>query len=213
MLTLVSAPKRSEALQRVKLMSETEVYTVLVSNTQANRFVFPFRVEKITSSAPGLDVKFHRNTATVSLVGEEAAEMIVYAKGKSYMLNLIPKDIPGETVILEVQAPQPIKYQQGYLKAIKDLIMAGYRGEMPDGYQAVEVFKKVREWKKGGTLYLVRIYRCPQALTLKEYVLMNTGKESVRVSEEDFLADSVRAVSVDSHEVRPGMATKVFVVE
>jgi len=205
-----------KAIQKIKLAGETESYIVLASNRQVNRLIFPFRVKKLTSSAENLDIKFEGNTVNLSITGKEPAELIVYAVGgKSYLLKVVPQDTESETVIFEVEKRPELPLRESYLKAIKDLVMAGYRGETLPGYEVREIYRKVEKKKKKGEccdLYIIKEYRSSQGLTLTELAYVNTLNRTVHLHESDFLDEGVRAVSIDKRTLNPKEITSIFVV-
>lgn len=206
----------AHSVQKIKLESETEAYPVLASNQEVNRLIFPFPVKKLTSSASNLEAKLAGNTVTLTLTGKEPAELIVYgASGKSYLLKVVPKEGESETIIFEQEKRTEFPLKESYLKAVKDLVMAGYRGETLPGYEVREIYRKVEKTKRKDNcsdLYLIKEYRSSRGLSLIELACVNTSKEPRELKEEDFLEETVRAVSIGQKVIGPKEITSVFVV-
>jgi len=200
--------------QNIEIISEADVYPVILSNNSVNRLVFSFRLRSLKSAAPFIDVQFEGNTANVTIVGDNSADLVVYAAtGSSYVLRLIPQDIESQTVLLSIPKRPPQKFGSSYLESIKNLVMAGYRNEVPPGYEVKELYQKVERPDQPGDLYIVKVVSGLMDLKLIEMTFVNTTDQPIKLQETTFLDDDVRAVSVDKKLLNPKDLTTIYVVK
>jgi len=147
----------------------SETINVNVSNKSANRIVLPSKILDIAySKEKGIDIKPNENQAFVKFVpitkekvkvtGKEKTEKVetlgepefIYDKavaseaffvteGKTYALNLIPKDIDAQTIIINdfsKKAEDIVKYEteDDYMSTLAKISQSILNGNSPNGY-------------------------------------------------------------------------------
>jgi conjugal transfer pilus assembly protein TraK len=174
---------------------------------------------KIYTSSKALDVKVVDKDVFVQyLEGMAPAPQeifLVTARG-TFSLVLVPKSIPGETIIVrtpENSTGEAAKWEESsdYVSGLKDLIKAMYEGSPPIGFSLSKSGKDVTAME-GTRQVITEIYK---GATLEGEVstLVNLSKESLELAENQFYRRGVLAVSIDSHEVPPMGQTTLYLIK
>ncbi len=138
-------------------------------------------------------------------------------RGETYTILAAPVDIPADTVMLRPKSRGSKTEYVGrneaapYKTKLKRLMRDMLRGAVPEGYQPELLSSRVPLWKETKFTLITR-YR---GTYLGEvYRLSNVSKQVVRVEEREFgaLADDIRAVSIEQHELKPGETTLVYLI-
>lgn len=144
---------------------------------------------------------------------------VIPTSGKTYSLVLQPVDIPQEDVIIrdpastkeKVRAAAVASRTTDYATAIKEVIAAM---TAPAGEDASlehrEVNQELALWE--GTRFVKRATYESNLLIGDKYELFNTGKEPIRMVEQEFFLQGVVAVAITSLVLAPGASTEVFIV-
>lgn len=134
--------------------------------------------------------------------------------GQTHTLVLQPQDVPAQTLILkEMHRRLPAERAPGtasFHKEIKDMIVALARDEMPRGVEVEEVGRRVPLWKDT-TYVLERRHKTTDRIAEK-YSFTNQTGETMVLSEPEFYADGVLAVSIEHMQLAPQATTNVFIV-
>ncbi|RMF24961.1 MAG: hypothetical protein D6760_02205 [Deltaproteobacteria bacterium] len=137
---------------------------------------------------------------------------LVDDRGRSYTLRIVPRGIPGQTILVRParRAPAERPRAEPRVLRIKKLIKAAALGDVPRRCDYVET-GRTEPWWPGTSLREVARWDCG-AWSVWRYRLANVGSGPMRLDERWFYHDGVVAVAVDVHRLRPGQATAVYVI-
>jgi conjugal transfer pilus assembly protein TraK len=209
---------------RARLISMTNggSQTVYFSAHEPNRIQLPFiNPHVISTTEVTVDKRSNSNNVYISFdVGVKRAVQIYLENpegGPVLGLQLVPKNIHAQTVIVEDNAPVASATQRkdsrssDHITAIQSLIETVSLGGIPNGYSVtdtvypaivmnglmVQVLKRFSN--RDGDIYL--------------YGVTNPGKTQITVRESEFDGDTVQAVSIYPKPLLgPGDKTQVVVV-
>jgi conjugal transfer pilus assembly protein TraK len=224
-VTLVMASE-SHALKTLSLV-EGESAFVEISSTDLNL---------VKLSSPGVKPYTGDQSIEAKVVGSNVfvgwppganpkpAEIFFVTSTGTFSLIMVPKSIPGETIILrtpEEGITDAIEWEKAndYVTGLKELIKGMYRGIPPRGFAVTEV--KQASDKKGALQDTLLTIYVGASITGEEHSVKNISGEVIyfgkpaeerRYAEQVFAAPGILAVSIDKHELAPGEETKVYLV-
>ena len=212
------AAAEAEALQRVRLDDGGQA-AVVISRRDLNRIavegdgiasVWARKSQaEITPDPDGGDVFVRPRTA-------QALTLYVRtASGRTYTLLAMPKDVPGETILirsgraLEARPSAAGPRQLPRLERIKRVIRAMAEGDRR--YARTPLGREIPLWREART-ELVEAW--PGDLRGELWRLENTSGAEMRLDEREWAAvlDGVQAVAIERHVLAPGEATRVYLV-
>jgi len=215
-LTLAAA--EAEAVQRVRLDDGGQA-AVVVSRRDLNRIAVEGEAiasvwarksqAEITPDPDGGDVFVRPRTA-------QALTLYVRtASGRTYTLLAMPKDVPGETILigraraLDARPSAAGPRQLPRLERIKRLVRAMAEGDRR--YARTPLGREIPLWREART-ELVEAW--PGELRGEVWRLENASGAEMRLDEREWAAvlDGVQAVAIERHVLAPGEATRVFLV-
>ena len=204
---------------------ELDVLLVRVSDHDVNRFRISGAriVSAVVQKSPLVGVDKDEATGQIFLRlvrapdGSRAKPFTMYLtddKGRSYTLRVIPKSIPGQSVIIRPREVRRDRKRPVGVEArvgrIKRLVRAAALGDVPRRCSYEETGRRI-PWWPGTRMREEARWDCG-AWSVWRYRLANTGKGEMRLDERWFYHDGVVAVAVDRHVVMPGEATAVYVI-
>lgn len=207
---------------------------VNLSSSDANRIVCSQEIrDVIFSSEKGVSVKAVGRNAFVKfritrkddreLYSSTPTELFVVCGESVYNLIAIPRRIPSQTIRL---SPGTEKIKQNsalygalpFEKKVMAVIKAVYTGEIPEGFSASTVNRKLPLFKDL-ELILSRVLRVEgEGLSIKEFsVSSRKAGEEMKIREKDFLMEAVAAkpvgLALDRHTLKAGETARLIVVE
>lgn len=209
---------------RARLISMTNggSQTVYFSAHEPNRIQLPFiNPHVISTTEVTVDKRSNSNNVYISFAAGVKRAVQIYLEnpegGPVLGLQLVPKNIHAQTVIVEDNAPVASATQRkdsrssDHITAIQSLIETVSMGGIPNGYSVadtnypaivmnglmVQVIKRFSN--RDGDIYL--------------YGITNPSKSRITVRESEFDGDMVQAVSIYPKPLlEPGEKTQVVVV-
>ena len=135
--------------------------------------------------------------------------------GGTYVLNLTPRDIPAEMILIKphggskrTKAGGTKPVANDYQRAVKNMLLS-MSGENDDvEYQIVN--KKIPLWNEV-SFYLQRKY-LDDDLIGERYMLTNVSPAEMVVAEQELYRPGVMAVAVENLNLAPGTSTPVYIV-
>ncbi len=220
-------------LQQQNIIPEVSTQ-VSLSSSDANRIVCTQEIKDVIFSAEkGVGVKVVEKNAFIKFRITRKEDREVYSTtpteffvvcGESvYNLIAIPKRIPSQTIKL---SPGTEKIRQNaalygslpFEKKVMAVIKAVYTGEIPEGFSARTVNRKLPLFKDLD-LTLVRSFRVEgEGLVIKEFsVSSRKSGEELKIREKDFLSEKVAlrpvGIALDRHTLKTGETARLIVVE
>ncbi|NVN92101.1 MAG: type-F conjugative transfer system secretin TraK [Desulfuromonadales bacterium] len=227
-----SGPFPAELQQQI-VMPEVSTQ-VSLSSSDANRIVCSQEIKDVIfSSEKGVSVKAVGRNAFVKfritrkddreIYSTTPTELFVVCGESVYNLIAIPKRIPAQTVRLspgteKIRHNAAIYGSLPFEKKILAVIKAVYTGEIPEGFSARFVNRKLQLFKDLD-LTLARIFRVEgEGLSIKEFsVSSRKVGEELKIREKDFLVEAVAVkpvgLALDRHTLKAGETARLIVVE
>lgn len=208
--------------------------SVKLSNRDINRIVCPGPMtDLIFSQEKAMTGHFSGNNGFIKFKIEDAGNEYIYADTQSelfvvcnntvYTLLVTPADIPSATLRLASPNGDSLKkniahYQKMPLeKQALLLIREAYHDDYPTSYRISESTKRVSLSPDLEVQLLQVVDVDGVGLRLKKYMVKSLSESVVDVSEQLFLSSaisqSILAVAVDNHTLKPHQSTMVFVVD
>lgn len=221
------AVSSAQALQVVDA-SDGKTRTLNVSKTEMTRIaVEGGRVRSIKYDEEELDVTQDTASGQVfvrpRVTHKPVSIFVITASETTHALQLQPVETGlGSIVIQETpreRSPAPGNFARrtgsaeragSFDSELRRLVTAMARDDSAQDYDKRVENKEVPLWI-GARLLLMTSWR-GLGLRGEWYRLLNDGKESMRVIEQEFFQGDVAAVSVEVHEIAPGQHTNVFIV-
>jgi conjugal transfer pilus assembly protein TraK len=147
--------------------------------------------------------------------GEPVSLFLTSETGATYALTLQPVEMPAESLILKEQAPhaaKPSKAEQtdSLQQMVKELALLMAADRLPPDMEVRERGEEMRLWQ--GSRF-VRLRSWLGATVVADlFQLTNTGTAEMRVAEPELYRPGVLGVAVENHSLRPGEATRIFVI-
>lgn len=135
--------------------------------------------------------------------------------GGTYVLNLTPRDIPAELIVLKPQGggkraksgeAKPVA--NDYQRAVKNMLLSMTGDDTEVDYQSIN--KEIPLWNEA-RFYLQRKYQDDE-LVGERYVLTNVSPVDMVVAEQELYRPGVMVVAVENLNLAPGMSTPVYIV-
>lgn len=189
-----------------------------VSNQFQNRISTPFDSPKIVDSSNS-EIKIVGSSIYISLTGKP---VVVYITGSVngdpvISLTLVPKPIPAQTVVLQLDQPlnhpadkhkdKPESYEQHLSSLLKTVAM----GENPEGFTKGHIDNIVA---RKGVLAIFPTARFSNAyMDIFSYKITNTGTKETRLAESSFYQKGVLAVGMfPASTLKHNESTFVYVI-
>lgn len=216
-LVLATAAQKADALQVIS-PSEGEGVFVNISKLELNMIQFPMSGIKSYTSSQKLELKVQGRHVLVSMTDQSVnkpQEVFFETPAGTYLLMLVPKSIPAETIVMRVkgeEAEDAGDWEKGndYERRLKELVKALYLGKPPAGYAMKNTKLDASIWE--GIEQTVVMTMEGAGLVGEIHEIYNRGDENVRIAEREFYEDGVLAVSLTSHDLRAGSKENAFVV-
>ncbi|HHL35516.1 MAG TPA: hypothetical protein ENJ30_14250 [Desulfobulbaceae bacterium] len=230
-LLLLSIVTNASAAEMILPEVSTEV---AVSNHDINRIVCPGQMnDLIFSKEKGLIGHFSGNSAFIKFKVEddggeytyasEPCELFAVCDNVVYSLIVIPKDIPSVTRRLASPKGKSFKKNIAHYKNMPlekqalQIIREAYNESYPTSYRIAESKKEVPLSPNFTTTLVQAVDVDGVGLRMKKFQVTSRAIKRIQVEEQDFLSpavsDSILAVAVEDHSLKPGESTRVFVVE
>lgn len=212
-----------------------EIPTVVeLSNHDINRIVCPGAMsDLIFSQEKGMTGHFSGNNAFIKFKIEDAggeynyadqdSELFVVCNGAVYTLIVTPRDIPSATIRLA--SPQQNSFKQNIAhyknmpleKQALQVIREAYNENYPSSYRVINSNEPIELCPSIKTTLIQSVDVDGVGLRLKKYLITAMGTEQNYVDEKLFISplisNSLLAVTVIDHTLRPGETSTVFIVE
>jgi conjugal transfer pilus assembly protein TraK len=208
--------------------------SVKLSNKDINRIVCPGPMnDLIFSQEKAMTGHFSGNNGFIKFKIEDAGNEYIYADTQSelfvvcnnavYTLLVTPAEIPSVTLRLASPNGDSFKkniahYQKMPLeKQALLLIKEAYHGDYPTSYRISESTKMVSLSPDLEVQLLQVVNVDGVGLRLKKYLVHSLSESAIDVSEQLFLSSSISqsilAVAINNHTLKPHQSTMVFVVD
>lgn len=205
-------------------MSNGGAQPVFLSATEPNRIQLPFvnphivatnevRIER-RSTSNNIYVAFNAGVKRAVPIFIESSDGV----GPVLGLQLIPKEIIAQTIIVEDVTPRPSPVSRSkeqkssdYIESVQDLMEAVANNDTPQGFSIVAL--TVPPIAMNGLLVEVEKKLSGKDRDFFIYRVTNPSGKSTIVKEEEFDGDMVLAVSIHpKSNLSPGQSTKVVVM-
>lgn len=186
---------------RVVVMDNGGSKTVYISDTEVNRIQLPFVNPKVIQSKSKLGVidrSESSNNVYVFAKTKEASQVFFEsAEGDAVIgLQLVPKAIPSQTIIIEALQTKPVKKLIGgtHISNIQDLMETVVSGKNPQGFVAIDI--DYPPIVKNELLIEVARKFSDQAREIYLYKITNQTNVTVNLQEKEFDGMNVEAISI-----------------
>ncbi|MBA4178552.1 MAG: conjugal transfer pilus assembly protein TraK [Leptothrix sp. (in: Bacteria)] len=158
--------------------------------------------------------------------GGKPVNLFISSAQATYTLVLRRSDTPADTIVIRDPAAHrasasttrdaPTSSSANHVRAMKAMLVAMASDRMPADIHADEVGLPVQLWAET-KFSLMRRYE-GRSLVGEKYLLQNLGSAVMVLAEQEFdrpdskTGGQVLGVAVESHNLRPGESTNVFVI-
>jgi len=147
--------------------------------------------------------------------GEPLSLFITSEAGATYALTLQPVDTPAESLILKDETrrsarPSAAEKVDSRQRMVKELALMMATDRLPPDMEVRERNEELRLWQ-GSRFIRLRSW-LGAAVVGDLYQLTNTGSTELRVAEPELFRPGVLGVGVENHALRPGEASRIFVI-
>jgi conjugal transfer pilus assembly protein TraK len=152
--------------------------------------------------------------------GAKPINLFISTNKATYTLILRRVDMPADTIVLKdrlfQQAATPLPRLGGtspsHVRALKQMLNAMASDRVGPEVRVEEVNRPVQLWTES-RFTLLRLYE-GRGLIGEKYLLTNISNEPMMLAEQEFdrAEGDVLGVSIESHNLRPGESTNVFVL-
>ena len=224
---LLSLASGAPATQRVEGATEGHI-EVNISAKEQNRLAVAGRhIVTVVPSAKGA-ISYQKDEAQGALYfalsdglpgGSTVTLFVGDDRGQTYKIILVPKNIPGEEIIL--QPPQVRETRDSaamstgakassYQRRTKALMLL-MADETPGARaQKTAINREIPLWKEGRLMFLSKVTE--GEIVGESYHLTNTSPSRMALAEQELYRKGVRAVSIEHHTLAQGQSTHIFVV-
>lgn len=216
-LALFLMAPTASALQVIAPM-EGESTFVNISKLELNMIQFPFSGIRAYTSSQKIEIKVQGRHVMASMLDQnekKPQEVFFDTQSGTYLLMLVPKGIPAETIIMKIrnnETESADDWEKGndYERRLKELVKALYLGKPPSGFVIRNEKADASIWE--GIEQTVVMTMEGAGMIGEIHDMVNHGDSPVRFTESEFYEDGVLAVSLSSMELRPGGREQAFVV-
>ena len=152
--------------------------------------------------------------------GAKPINLFISTSKATYTLILKRVDMPADTIVLKdrmlLQASTPPQRAGGaspsHVRTLKQMLNAMASDRVGADVRVEEVNRPVQLWTES-RFTLLRLYE-GRGVIGEKYLLTNISNEPMVLAEQEFDRDQgdVLGVSIESHNLRPGESTNVFVL-
>jgi conjugal transfer pilus assembly protein TraK len=152
--------------------------------------------------------------------GAKPINLFISTAKSTYTLILKRVDMPADTIVLKdralQQAATPLERSGGsspsHVRALKQMLTAMASDRVNADVRVEEVNRPVQLWTET-RFTMLRLYES-RSLIGEKYLLTNISNEPMVLAEQEFDREQggVVGVSIESHNLRPGESTNVFVL-
>jgi conjugal transfer pilus assembly protein TraK len=215
-LALAIAPA-AHALQVITPV-EGESTFVNISQKELNMITFPFDGLRAFTSSQGIDIKVQSRQVLITMSDQSTQkpqEVFFSTPYGTYLLMLVPKAIPAETVVVQIdkariEEAEDWESEHDYIKRLKELVKSLYMGIPPSGYAMSTDKVDVSQWE--GIEQTIVSRMTGAGLIGEVHQVTNHSTQAARIIESEFYREGVLAVSLTGHELRPGKSEQAFIV-
>lgn len=190
---------------------------VSVSSRFPNRFATPFAAPRVID-IESVNIEAVPDGQNIYLLPKSNEPVVIYVTGSEpgdqvISLTLIPKAIPAQTILLQLDVPGSARTQKvdSYTQQLMDLLRKVASGQTPEGYVESKIEQSIAE--------VSDVNIVPEArysgtwLDVYRYRVRNNKSETIELSETSFYQKGVRAVSIYPNlQLEAGQETTVYVV-
>lgn len=225
-LALAMAPTLLQAQTnnpQVLIVGANQTAHATVSLKELSRIVIDGeRIASVDHREGAVDVQRDRTLGEIRILpptnDKSPINLFLTSESKrTYSLLLTVSDIPSQTVLVRDASPKKVAAvttkilrSSEHDKNIRNLIIAMNKNIAPSDMEVKSVNAEYQLWTEAKfvlrTLYLGREY------VGNHFVVTNTSKSMMQISEQEFYKPGVHAISVVQHALPPLASTSVFIV-
>ena len=152
--------------------------------------------------------------------GAKPVNLFISTAKSTYTLILKRVDMPADTIVLKDRVLQQVGTALGrpgetspsHVRALKQMLTAMASDRVGADVRVEEVNRPVQLWAES-RFTMLRLYES-RGLIGEKYLLTNISKDPMVLAEQEFDREQgdVDGVSIESHNLRPGESTNVFVL-
>jgi conjugal transfer pilus assembly protein TraK len=164
------------------------------------------------------------SSGAADLASGKPVNLFISSAHATYTLLLRRSDMPADTILIRDRTQRRTRDDAGvrigptpsHVRAMKSLLIAMASGRTPSDMRVDPVNAPVRLWVD--TRFLLLRRHEGRGLVGETYQLQNSGPAPIALFETHFdrpdsaTGGQVLAVSIETHELRPGESTRVFVI-
>lgn len=145
--------------------------------------------------------------------------LFVSSQHATYTLVLRRSDTPADTIVIRDKSPRkaqqpssPDARQTSHVRSIKAMLVAMSSDRVPSDIRVEEVNRPIQLWAEA-RFSLVRLFE-GRGLIGERYLLTNVSDQPMVLAEQEFDRETggVLGVSIETHNLRPGESTTVYVI-
>lgn len=191
---------------------------VLISKKFPNRIATPFDNPRVIDKSKA-DIAKDGSSMFISPTSDEPFVVYVTGAGSTdpvISLTLIPKDIPAQTISLQLDSDQHASPKkavlEGYTQQIMDLLRTVAVGKTPEGFSEGLMPNFIGNVKEHGLMIIPVKRYSGSNLDIYKYKVENS-LTTIELSETSFYRKGVRAVSITPNTIlNKGESTFVYVL-
>ena len=156
--------------------------------------------------------------------GTKPINLFVSSERATYTLLLKRVDTPADTIVIRDKTPKQAQAFESripaslsgrspvHIRALKTMLIAMATDRVEPDIRVEEIGRAVQLWAEA-RFSLMRVYE-GRGLIGEKYMLTNVSDKPMVLAEQEFDRDdgSVLGVSVETHNLRPGETTNVYVI-
>jgi conjugal transfer pilus assembly protein TraK len=146
--------------------------------------------------------------------------LFISSQHATYTLLLRRSDTPADTIVIRDKAPREAKAESGspagrqpqHVRMLKAMLVAMVSDRVPADVRVEEVNRPIQLWAEA-KFSLMRLYE-GRGLVGERYILTNVSNQDMVLAEQEFDRETggVLAVSIETHTLRPGESTAIYVI-
>lgn len=152
--------------------------------------------------------------------GAKPINLFVSSGDATYTLLLKRVDMPADTIVIRDKTqrqlpgaePPPARSARSpvHIRGLKAMLTAMATDRVPPDVRVEESHRPVNLWAEA-RFALLRSYE-GRGIVGEKYLLTNVSDRPMVLAEQEFDRDGVQAVAIETHNLRPGESTNVYVI-
>jgi conjugal transfer pilus assembly protein TraK len=191
---------------------------VPISGIFQNRIATPFANPRVIDTSTA---GYKTDGSNIFVLPADTQPFVIYVTGSDagdpvLSMTLIPKNIPAQTVILQLDPsmtdkPKQVNKPSSYTEQLKAMMTMVVSGRAPEGFSESVVPNTVGKIRDIAIVPLTRYSGSNTDIYV--YEMENQGKENIELSESSFYQKGVLAIGIyPSAKLAPAAHSKIYII-